>query len=127
MPQFDKITFFGQIFWLTVIFFSFYFISLELFLPKISAVLKTRKKKLSIGLGSVKGLNEEQFSIENKKNNCSNNMSEHVYSRLEKNISDTSLVLLYFIKELKNQKLQSSQLNYLKNFGAYNSSQEKSN
>jgi hypothetical protein len=127
MPQFDKITFFGQIFWLTVIFFSFYFISLELFLPKISAVLKTRKKKLSIGLGSVKGLNEEQFSIENKKNNCSNNMSEHVYARLEKNISDTSLVLLYFIKELKNQKLQSSQLNYLKNFGAYNSSQEKSN
>jgi hypothetical protein len=110
-----------------VIFFSFYFISLELFLPKISAVLKTRKKKLSIGLGSVKGLNEEQFSIENKKNNCSNNMSEHVYARLEKNISDTSLVLLYFIKELKNQKLQSSQLNYLKNFGAYNSSQEKSN
>lgn len=127
MPQFDKITFFGQIFWLTVIFFSFYFISLELFLPKISAVLKTRKKKLAIGLGSVKGLNEEQFSIENKKNNCSNNMSEHVYARLEKNISDTSLVLLYFIKELKNQKLQSSQLNYLKNFGAYNSSQEKSN
>jgi hypothetical protein len=54
-------------------------------------------------------------------------MSEHVYARLEKNISDTSLVLLYFIKELKNQKLQSSQLNYLKNFGAYNSSQEKSN
>lgn len=63
MPQFDKITFFTQIFWLTIIFFGFYFIMLQVFLPKIASVLKTRKKKLSMGVDGVSTLNKEQFSI----------------------------------------------------------------
>lgn len=45
MPQFDKITFFNQIFWLIFTFLFFYFILLRRFLPKISAVLKLRTKK----------------------------------------------------------------------------------
>lgn len=44
MPQFDKITFFNQIFWLTVAFLSFYFIILKGLLPVLAASLKTRKK-----------------------------------------------------------------------------------
>ena len=44
MPQFDKITFFNQIFWLILIFSSFYFILLKNFLPKIGSVLKARNK-----------------------------------------------------------------------------------
>ena len=46
MPQFDKITFFNQIFWLILIFSSFYFILLKNYLPKIGSVLKARNKKL---------------------------------------------------------------------------------
>lgn len=46
MPQFDKITFFNQIFWLLFSFLSFYFLFLRLFLPKISTVLKIRTKIL---------------------------------------------------------------------------------
>jgi hypothetical protein len=46
MPQFDKITFFNQIFWLILIFSSFYFILLKKYLPKIGSVLKARNKKL---------------------------------------------------------------------------------
>ena len=34
MPQFDIITFFTQIFWLTIIFFGFYFVSLDSLLPR---------------------------------------------------------------------------------------------
>nr|YP_009237679.1 ATP synthase F0 subunit 8 [Trachydiscus minutus]AML60688.1 ATP synthase F0 subunit 8 [Trachydiscus minutus] len=44
MPQFDKITFFNQIFWLTLSFLSFYFIILKGLLPVLAASLKTRKK-----------------------------------------------------------------------------------
>jgi F0F1-type ATP synthase membrane subunit b/b' len=44
MPQFDKVTFFNQIFWLTVGFLSFYFILLKGLLPVLAASLKTRKK-----------------------------------------------------------------------------------
>lgn len=44
MPQFDKITFFNQIFWLTLSFLSFYFIILKGLLPVLASSLKTRKK-----------------------------------------------------------------------------------
>jgi len=46
MPQFDKITFFNQIFWLILIFSSFYIVLLKNYLPKIGSVLKARSKKL---------------------------------------------------------------------------------
>ena len=46
MPQFDKITFFNQIFWVFILFVFFYLTFLRLSLPKIAAVLKARLKKL---------------------------------------------------------------------------------
>ena len=44
MPQFDKITFFNQIFWFLLAFLTFYFIILKSLLPVLAASLKTRKK-----------------------------------------------------------------------------------
>lgn len=44
MPQFDKITFFNQIFWFLITFLGFYFIVLKFLLPVLAASLKTRKK-----------------------------------------------------------------------------------
>jgi F0F1-type ATP synthase membrane subunit b/b' len=44
MPQFDKITFFNQIFWLFVFFSGYYLLLLKVFLPKLGAVLKARAK-----------------------------------------------------------------------------------
>lgn len=44
MPQFDKVTFFNQIFWFLIAFLSFYFIILKGLLPVLAASLKTRKK-----------------------------------------------------------------------------------
>ena len=64
MPQFDTITFFTQIFWLIIIFFGFYFLSLRIFVPEIAAVLKTRKKKLAIGTGSLSNYNLELSEVE---------------------------------------------------------------
>jgi len=46
MPQFDKITFFNQVFWLILFFSSFYFLCLKTILPTLSSVLKVRNKKL---------------------------------------------------------------------------------
>lgn len=75
MPQFDKITFFNQVFWLILFFSSFYFICLKTLLPTLSSVLKVRNKKLQKAtttassselLGALTALNstfEEQFSI----------------------------------------------------------------
>jgi F0F1-type ATP synthase membrane subunit b/b' len=60
MPQFDKITFFNQIFWLFFFFSGFYFIFLKIFLPKLSSVLKARTKKLQKGSSGVASFSKEQ-------------------------------------------------------------------
>lgn len=63
MPQFDKITFFNQIFWLFFFFSSFYLILLKVFLPKLSSVLKARTKKLQKGSEGAASLAEEQTQV----------------------------------------------------------------
>ncbi len=48
MPQFDKITFFNQIFWLLLTFSGFYFLILKNLLPALASGLKTRKKLVTL-------------------------------------------------------------------------------
>jgi len=63
MPQFDKITFFNQIFWLFAFFSGFYFIFLKIFLPKLSSILKARIKKLQkVGSGVI-SFSKEQDNV----------------------------------------------------------------
>lgn len=45
MPQLDKVTFLSQFFWLSFFYLAFYFLILKNFLPKMSRILKFRKKK----------------------------------------------------------------------------------
>ena len=47
MPQLDHLSYLSQVFWLIVIFGSFYFVTLTYILPTISQIIKTRKEKLS--------------------------------------------------------------------------------
>nr|YP_010152764.1 ATP synthase F0 subunit 8 [Aureoumbra lagunensis]QQW50412.1 ATP synthase F0 subunit 8 [Aureoumbra lagunensis] len=63
MPQFDKITFFNQIFWLIITFLLFYLIFLREFLPKIGSVLKVRVKKLTKNNFFAKQLHMEKKNI----------------------------------------------------------------
>lgn len=60
MPQFDKITFFNQVFWLFTFFAGFYLIFLKIFLPKLGSVLKIRNKKLQKGAANLIAFNEEE-------------------------------------------------------------------
>ena len=60
MSQFDKANFFNQVFWLVVLFGSFYFILLRNFLPKLSAVIKARRKKVTLGVQASEKFNEEE-------------------------------------------------------------------
>jgi hypothetical protein len=65
MPQFDKITFFNQVFWLFLFFSGFYLILLTDFLPKISSVLKARIKKLQKGTEDVVFFFKEEDTVTN--------------------------------------------------------------
>lgn len=68
MPQFDKITFFNQIFWLIVTFSIFYFFILKNLLPALASGLKTRKKFMALLLSSVGLVSESSSSKSYSKN-----------------------------------------------------------
>lgn len=86
MPQFDKITFFNQIFWLFVFFSGYYLLLLKVFLPKLGAVLKARAKKLQKGTQGVVGFKQEQEEVSVVFNNSIEKMS----SVVKKTISDST-------------------------------------
>ena len=48
MPQSDFYAFSSQVFWSILIFFIFYFVFTQVYLPKIAEVLKLREKRKSI-------------------------------------------------------------------------------
>ncbi len=117
MPQFDKITFFTQIFWLTIIFFGFYFIMLQVFLPKIASVLKTRKKKLSMGVDGVSTLNKEQFSIITFRNTFVQNFIYTSKNNLITIVSTSVFWLLNSVLEINISNLSEAQSSYLETSG----------
>lgn len=64
MPQFDKVTFFNQIFWVTLVFFTFYFVLLKQVLPALFLSLKTRKKAIKSYGDNFSGTGEFSTSLE---------------------------------------------------------------
>lgn len=49
MPQFDNLVFFSQIFWVVIIFITFYVIFIKNFLINLTRGLKLRQKRLNAG------------------------------------------------------------------------------
>lgn len=64
MPQLDKVTFLSQFFWLSIFFLAFYIILLKQFLPKMSRILKFRKKRLTFSGEGVVQLGGEKEKVE---------------------------------------------------------------
>jgi len=59
MPQFDKVTFLNQLFWLGLFFTILFFFCNNFFLPKIGFLLKGRYKKLQKKSGFALSLSDE--------------------------------------------------------------------
>jgi hypothetical protein len=123
MSQFDKANFFNQVFWLVVLFGSFYFILLRNFLPKLSAVIKARRKKVTLGVQASEKFNEEESVISGFYNDAILNLSGNVRNSAnlvsEKNanwsadthkfinlntLTESQLSYLTFYKNINSQK-----------------------
>jgi len=102
MPQFDILTFYSQIFWLTVIFFGFYNFTLRIFLPKIAAVLKTRKKKLLLGSTGVQQYNDKQILEKTTQNKLIQNFSEDLFNKIFNQESKQAIFTLIKTKVFTN-------------------------
>jgi hypothetical protein len=117
MPQFDKITFFTQIFWLTLIFFGFYFYILQGFLPKLASVLKSRKKKLWLSSSKVSSLGEEQFTVLNARNLFLRNFIEKNKNKLDVKFLLSSVWLTFRLSKLVKDKFENSNWQFLETCG----------
>jgi|TARA_B110000261_G_scaffold19268_1_gene19281 hypothetical protein len=103
MPQIDKITYFNQLFWLFLSFSFYYCVLLKVFLPKISSVLKARKKKLAMGSsGSHSFVTEKTLFTEVRGLAVENCLSSNAFS-VGQNSS--------FLSELNHSLVKTSSLN----------------
>jgi F0F1-type ATP synthase membrane subunit b/b' len=62
MPQFDTVTFLSQLFWLTVVFYTFYMVCIRNFLPGLTRILKVRRKKLDLGAAQGSAFEQETLN-----------------------------------------------------------------
>ena len=65
MPQLDSVTFLPQIFWLTIIFYTFYMIVIRNFLPGLTRIIKIRKKRLEAAQKTSSEFSEETMMTVN--------------------------------------------------------------
>jgi F0F1-type ATP synthase membrane subunit b/b' len=108
MPQFDKITFFNQIFWLFIFFSGFYLISLKVFLPKLSSVLKARTKKLQKGSEGLTSFKEELVDVNTSFNSSIEEMSVVVKTSISDFKDKTDLWVDSAVTNLNKEELESS-------------------
>jgi F0F1-type ATP synthase membrane subunit b/b' len=63
MPQLDKVTFLSQFFWLAFFYIGFYFIVLKHFLPKMTRIMKLRKRKMAFSQTGANSLFQENEKV----------------------------------------------------------------
>lgn len=63
MPQLDKVTFFSQFFWLSILYVGFYIVIVKQFLPKLARILKFRQKRFTLSQKGVERLGEEESKV----------------------------------------------------------------
>jgi F0F1-type ATP synthase membrane subunit b/b' len=105
MPQFDKITFFNQIFWLFVFFSGYYLLLLKVFLPKLGAVLKARSKKLQKGTQGVVGFKQEQEEVSVVFNNSIEKMSGLVKQTIADSTAKTDSWVASSIQQINKENM----------------------
>jgi F-type H+-transporting ATPase subunit b len=117
MPQFDKITFFNQIFWLILIFSGFYFILLKNFLPKIGSVLKARNKKLLKSNTLAEQFKSEESSVLADSNRVFVGTASLCRTNLFNGVGKSNDWLSSSQKNLLISDLKNTQKEYFKSFG----------
>ena len=108
MPQFDKITFFNQLFWLFIFFSGFYLISLKVFLPKLSSVLKARTKKLQKGSEGLTSFNDELKHVNVSFNSSIEEMSAVVKTSVSDFKEKTDTWVDSAVETINKEELKSS-------------------
>lgn len=117
MPQLDKVTFLSQFFWLCALFLGFYLAVLKNFLPKMSRVLKYRKKKLGQSHQGVGNMHKENTLVRSSANKVLENGLKNSKDLFKQNSQGTEKWMLDLIRETNNLSLQNTNNTYLQSIG----------
>ena len=117
MPQLDKVTFLSQFFWLCAFFLGFYLAVLKNFLPKMSRVLKYRKKKLGQSHRGVGDTHKENTLVRSSANKVLENGLKNSKDLFKQNSQRTDKWMLELIKKTNNTTLQNTNNTYLQSIG----------
>lgn len=117
MPQLDKVTFLSQFFWLCALFLGFYLAVLKNFLPKMSRVLKYRKKKLGQSHKGVGDMHKENTLVRSSANKVLENGLKNSRDLFKQNSQRTEKWMLELIRATNNTSFQKTNNTYLYSIG----------
>ena len=117
MPQLDKVTFLSQFFWLCAFFLGFYLVVLKNFLPKMSRVLKYRKKRLGQSGQGAGNMHQENTLVRSSANKVLQSGFKNSKDLFQHNSQRTEKWLLDLIKGTNNTSFKNTNNTYLKSIG----------
>ena len=115
MPQLDTYMYLSQVFWLLVLFTTFYILVLNNILPNISRVLKLRRKRISSEGSSV--LSEEHNAVMTTTSDVLETYLKDSTTFLSNVRTSSSTWLEVSLEEANEKTLLDLNKTYLKNIG----------
>jgi hypothetical protein len=115
MPQLDTYMYLSQVFWLLVLFTTFYILVLNNILPSISRVLKLRRKRISSEGSSV--LSEEHNTVMTTTSDVLETSLKDSTTFLSNVRTSSSTWLEVSLEEANEKTLLDLNKTYLKNIG----------
>ena len=122
MPQLDQISFLSQLTWLCIFYFGFHLILIDNFLPKISTILKLRKKKLLNSLSNSQGNFEESDFLKNYDSILAQSVQQSETS-VQKGVSEKAQWINNFVKKLNSENWNKLNNSYLKRLATIKANQ----
>lgn len=122
MPQLDQISFLSQLTWLCIFYFGFHLILIDNFLPKISTILKLRKKKLLNSLSNSQGNFEESDILKNYDSILAQSVQQSETS-VQKGVSEKAQWINNFVKKLNSENWNKLNNSYLKRLATIKANQ----
>lgn len=113
MPQLALETFFNQYLWLLIIFFSFYFFSISVVIPRISLLQKSREKVSAHAITGLTESKESEWKLANKDVDTDKDsfkfskleiVEQNSYSRLAENWNTLNYLNEWLKKDHKKNK-----------------------
>ena len=123
MPQLDKITFLSQFFWLSFFYLGFYFLILKYFLPKMSRVLKFRKRRMNTSQEGVTNVAKESGKVGNSYHTLLSTTLTTCKSAFNKNLKEAGDWLSKTVSEGNKTKLKDTNINFISSLGERSISQ----